>query len=81
VPHAGLTWEVDVFEGAHHGLVIAEVELERADQAVPLPSWAGAEITHDLRYRSAALARAGAGWPRLSARLPAGTSAAALPLG
>ncbi len=28
VPYAGLTWEVDVHEGALAGLVLAEVELD-----------------------------------------------------
>ncbi|WP_297110192.1 CYTH domain-containing protein [uncultured Devosia sp.] len=57
VPHAGLTWEVDVFEGAHAGLVMAEVELEAEDQAVDLPDWAGREVSHDDRYANASLAR------------------------
>ncbi|ODT49844.1 CYTH domain-containing protein [Devosia sp. 63-57] len=57
VPHAGLTWEVDVFEGAHAGLVMAEVELVSADQAVALPDWAGPEVSHDDRYANASLSR------------------------
>src|SRR6218665_1273822 len=39
VPYGGLTWEVDVFEGRHAGLIIAEVELESEDQHVDLPEW------------------------------------------
>jgi CYTH domain-containing protein len=57
VPVAGLTWEVDVFTGANAGLVIAEVELERADQAVELPAWAGQEVSTDYRYTNAYLAQ------------------------
>ena len=57
VPHGGLTWEVDVFAGAHAGLVMAEVELETADQAIDLPDWAGHEVSHDDRYANASLAR------------------------
>lgn len=57
VPHGGLTWEVDVFEGAHLGLVMAEVELSHADQAVDLPDWAGQEVSHDDRYANASLSR------------------------
>lgn len=57
VPHAGLTWEIDEFLGANAGLLIAEVELERADQDVPLPPWIGAEVTDDPRYYNAWLAR------------------------
>jgi adenylate cyclase len=60
VPFGGLTWEVDVFEGRHAGLVIAEVELETEDQAVALPDWVGAEVTHDDRYYNASLSRADA---------------------
>lgn len=57
VPFAGLTWEVDVFEGENAGLVVAEVELESADQAFARPEWVGAEVTHDRRYYNADLAR------------------------
>jgi adenylate cyclase len=56
VPHGGLTWEVDVFEGRHRGLVIAEVELESEKQHVDLPPWLGEEVSHDDRYYNATLA-------------------------
>ena len=42
----GLLWEVDEFESPLGGLIIAEVELEKEDQEVMLPSWLGLEITH-----------------------------------
>lgn len=57
VPVGGLTWEVDVFEGRHAGLIMAEVELEHEDQVVLLPDWVGAEVTDDDRYYNASLAR------------------------
>ena len=57
VPFAGLTWEIDEFLGANAGLLLAEVELERADQPVPLPPWIGREVTGDPRYYNAWLAR------------------------
>ncbi|MFD2646451.1 CYTH domain-containing protein [Devosia albogilva] len=60
VPFGGLTWEVDVFDGRHQGLVVAEVELEHADQQVPLPSWVGREVSDDDRYFNASLSRAAA---------------------
>lgn len=60
VPFAGLTWEVDVFEGRHAGLVLAEVELAHEGQVVERPGWVGAEVTHDDRYNNASLARADA---------------------
>jgi len=55
--HAGHTWEVDVFHGANEGLVTAEVELAREDEEVALPPWVGADVSLDLRYRVARLAR------------------------
>lgn len=57
VPFGGLTWEIDVFEGRHAGLVLAEVELESEDQVVELPDWIGEEVTHDDRYYNASLSR------------------------
>ena len=42
----GLLWEIDEFEGAIAGLIIAEVELESEDQEVILPEWLGLELTH-----------------------------------
>lgn len=57
VPFGGLIWEVDIFEGRHLGLMIAEVELEREDQSVALPDWVGAEVSLDERYFNASLAR------------------------
>lgn len=56
VEHAGLTWEVDEFLGDNAGLVVAEVELDSADQAIDLPDWVGAEVTDDARYYNVALA-------------------------
>ncbi|WP_145479625.1 CYTH domain-containing protein [Stenotrophomonas rhizophila] len=56
VRHGGLLWEVDEFLGDNAGLVVAEVELEHADQPVDLPEWAGDEVTDDVRYYNLALA-------------------------
>ena len=50
VPHTGLTWEIDVYEGILKGTVIAEVELDRDDRLLELPDWVGKEITGNLRY-------------------------------
>ena len=46
----GLVWEVDEFLGENQGLVIAEVELENADQTIELPDWIGEDVSHDSRY-------------------------------
>lgn len=49
-------WEIDVFEGAHRGLVIAEVELKSETEDPQLPAWIGREVTGDRRYSNQALA-------------------------
>lgn len=56
VPFGGLTWDVDVFEGANSGLILAEVELDHPDRDFPLPDWAGEEVTGDPRYYNSQLA-------------------------
>lgn len=53
---AGRSWEVDVFAGPNEGLIMAEVELETADDVVVLPPWVGREVTHDRRFYNAYLA-------------------------
>lgn len=55
VSYGGLAWEVDEFFGENRGLVIAEVELEREDQAFEKPPWVGEEVTGDPRYYNANL--------------------------
>ena len=55
---AGLVWEIDEFAGANAGLVLAEIELRRADQDFPRPDWLGDEVTGDPRYANARLALA-----------------------
>lgn len=57
VHRGGLVWEIDVFAGDNEGLVVAEVELERADQVFERPEWIGEEVTGDARYFNASLSR------------------------
>lgn len=57
VERDGLTWEIDVFEGANAGLVVAEVELDAVDQVFPYPAWLGRELTAEQRYYNHALAK------------------------
>ena len=45
VKHEGHTFEIDEFKGENEGLIVAEVELSSADEAVTLPSWIGDEVT------------------------------------
>lgn len=49
-------FEVDVFEKELKGLVVAEIELQRASQKIALPSWIGKEVTGDNRYYNSHLA-------------------------
>jgi len=55
--HAGTTWTVDVFDGPHAGLILAEIELASPDEVVDVPPWCGAEVTTDPRYPNHQLAR------------------------
>ncbi|MDE0886673.1 MAG: CYTH domain-containing protein [Myxococcota bacterium] len=51
----GASFEIDVFEGRNAGLVVAEIELERADEDFVRPGWLGEEVSHDARYRNSEL--------------------------
>ena len=55
VEHNGMTWEIDEFDGANAGLIVAEVELDSEDQTIELPEWIGDEVSHDPRYFNANL--------------------------
>lgn len=57
IDYQGRTWEVDQFLGDNAGLVLAEVELEHADQSIELPPWIGEEVTGDPRYYNAWLSQ------------------------
>jgi CYTH domain-containing protein len=57
IPYGDFVYEVDVFLGAHQGLVIAEVELPYAEISFPKPVWLGKEITGDIRYYNAHLSK------------------------
>jgi len=46
----GHLWEVDEFTGENEGLIVAEVELQSAEEQVLLPDWVGKEVTGDARY-------------------------------
>ncbi|SRR6056297_387516 len=55
VDHAGDVWEIDEFSGANAGLVVAEIELDSAEQPFASPPWLGLEVTDDPRYTNARL--------------------------
>jgi CYTH domain-containing protein len=58
VPHGDQLLEIDVFDDPP-GLVVVEVELRHEDEPVDLPGWLGewVEVTGDVRYFNAVLAR------------------------
>jgi len=54
--HRGHLWEVDVFEGANAGLIVAEIELVAEDESFAVPAWVTQEVSFDSRYRNGNLA-------------------------
>ena len=58
IPSGAYTVELDVYHGAHDGLLIAEVEFadEAAAAAFVPPAWFGPDVTGDARYANARLA-------------------------
>jgi len=57
LPYKGHTWELDVFERDNEGLIVAEIELKREDEAFEKPVWITEEVSSDPRYRNANLVR------------------------
>lgn len=55
IPFNDVIFEVDVFEGANKGLIIAEVELQSTDQQFEKPNWLADELTGDERFYNAYL--------------------------
>lgn len=53
----GREWEIDEFLGRNAGLVVAEIELEAEQAEFERPAWLGREVTDDVRYYNASLAR------------------------
>ena len=53
----GYTWEIDEFEGAHKGLVIAEIELANENETFPIPSFVGEEVTGNEMYYNSMLSK------------------------
>ena len=51
----GHLWEVDIFHGANDGLIIAEVELDSADELFEKPDWIAREVSQDARFFNAYL--------------------------
>lgn len=49
-------WEVDEFHGRYEGLVIAEIELDSADEQFNIPSYIGKEVTGEKKYYNSVMA-------------------------
>ena len=58
LPYGENTIELDVYEGRHTGLVVAEVEFETVEKATEFvaPEWFGEDITKDKSYKNMVLA-------------------------
>lgn len=56
VPAGPHVFEIDEFVGENGGLVVAEIELTRADEAFARPVWLGREVTDLARYYNLNLA-------------------------
>ena len=57
VMHNNHQWEIDEFDGENAGLIVAEIELDSADETFAKPDWIGADVTQDMRYYNNNLAR------------------------
>jgi len=55
IPQDNLTWEIDVFDGANRGLIVAEVELSNENEEINLPNWIDKEVSQDSRYLNVSL--------------------------
>jgi len=51
------TWEIDEFFGENEGLIVAEVELQSEDEKFEIPSWAGREVTEEVRFYNISLSK------------------------
>jgi adenylate cyclase len=58
VPWEEHTVEIDIYNGRHHGLVVAEVEFPDKKSCVAFkpPDWMGEDVTGKSRYSNVALA-------------------------
>lgn len=57
IPQGELCWEIDEFVGENQGLIVAEIELQDADQDFPKPDWLGEEVSDDTRYYNVCLVK------------------------
>ncbi|MBL4704970.1 MAG: CYTH domain-containing protein [Flavobacteriales bacterium] len=53
----GNIWEIDVFEGANEGLIVAEIELPEENLKIIVPDWIGIEVSDQVKYFNSNLIR------------------------
>ena len=56
IEYVGKIFEVDVFEGRHKGLILAEAELNALNEKIDLPEWIGEEVSDNPKYYNSNLA-------------------------
>lgn len=59
IPYESYTIELDIFEGSHEGLILAEVEFETEDMANTFiaPDWFGEDVTFSSKYHNSTLSQ------------------------
>jgi CYTH domain-containing protein len=55
IPLGDFIFEVDEFQGANEGLVVAEIELQGENDKFERPDWLGEEITGQVKYYNSIL--------------------------
>jgi adenylate cyclase len=55
--HEGTMWSIDEYKRDNKGLIVAEVELQSANEMFTAPTWLGKEITDDQRYGNSTLVK------------------------
>ncbi len=55
IPLGKHIYEVDQFFGSNHGLIVAEIELAKADEHFKKPKWLGKEVTGEVKYYNSQL--------------------------
>lgn len=48
-------WEIDEFHGDNDGLIVAEIELDSADEEIKTPGWIGEDVTRNPIYLNTSL--------------------------
>lgn len=59
LPNKNHTIELDVFEGKHEGLILAEIELSSEDEEYHIPEWFGENVSTMKQFTNGYLATQG----------------------